>query len=609
MAKKKNNSGQKKNLKKKATGKIASQKKTAPGKAVKSKTAEKKPAAKSKKAENKPVIENPAEAVKPVETAGEDKEVKESSVEESSKTNAKKKGSRKKIVIASLALVSALLAFYFYVPKFQDFTVEAGTEEEVTLGDFLRSPLYRYFSKFEKKVPWHFTDKVGETDVVLSFLGRKETVRIYVVDTTPPDVVFQDVRQYLDYELKPDDFVESYKDVSEVIIEYAGEEPDTSYYQYSKVNIIVKDIYDNKTEGSVNLLISWLKSEATIELGSTEVASQLVFDPSKAGEIPAEQLAKINPKELGDYYISFTAGDMPLDCHVSVVDTTPPVVKLKSISVYDDDTRRFSYNDFITSISDNSGHYTVSMSTIDYTHLGDQTVIITAVDPSGNKTEAKTIYNRHKDTTPPSISGLGSITINKHSSYDWLKGVSAYDEKDGAVKVTITSNGVNVDKYGTYYITYSAKDKAGNVATGRRKVTVLHDSEDTRALVSQMASQCGNSISEIRSYVISHIKYSNSWGGDDPLWYGLTNYRGNCYVHAQVYKALLEAKGYSTMIIHTTDRVHYWNLVYSGGRWWHSDSTPSARHGRMPVLGTDEERLSTLHSGGDWDRNAYPACP
>ena len=78
-----------------------------------------------------------------------------------------------------------------------------------------------------------------------------------------------------------------------------------------------------------------------------------------------------------------------------------------------------------------------------------------------------------KDTTPPviTLNGDSNITLYVGDKYKEL-GAKAIDNKDGNVTVEIKGS-VDTSKEGVYTISYSAKDKAGNIATATRKVTVL----------------------------------------------------------------------------------------------------------------------------------------
>lgn len=78
-----------------------------------------------------------------------------------------------------------------------------------------------------------------------------------------------------------------------------------------------------------------------------------------------------------------------------------------------------------------------------------------------------------KDTTPPVIQGATDITIEVGDTYNFLQGVSAIDDVDGIVAVTILSNNVDNTKVGEYEIVFRAVDKSGNEATKKIKVFVV----------------------------------------------------------------------------------------------------------------------------------------
>ena len=101
------------------------------------------------------------------------------------------------------------------------------------------------------------------------------------------------------------------------------------------------------------------------------------------------------------------------------------------------------------------------------------------------------------------------------------------------------------------------------------------------------------------------ISYSSNWGGSDPVWHGLTQGSGNCYVHAMIMQRCLQKAGYATKIIYLTDESHYWNIVNVNGTWWHIDATPSVNH-TLGLL-TNEQKLADagLH-GKTWDIEKWP---
>lgn len=80
------------------------------------------------------------------------------------------------------------------------------------------------------------------------------------------------------------------------------------------------------------------------------------------------------------------------------------------------------------------------------------------------------------DVTAPEVTVTGGdMTISLNGTYS-DPGATATDNKDGAVSVT-TSGTVNEDLVGSYTITYSATDAAGNTGTATRTVVVRNDAE------------------------------------------------------------------------------------------------------------------------------------
>src|SRR5688572_18370577 len=85
------------------------------------------------------------------------------------------------------------------------------------------------------------------------------------------------------------------------------------------------------------------------------------------------------------------------------------------------------------------------------------------------------------DTTAPVVTLLGSdpltISLNVTSVAD--PGATAEDDEDGAL--TVSSNwsatNPNVNQTGTYTITYTAQDAAGNVGEATRTVIIKNDAD------------------------------------------------------------------------------------------------------------------------------------
>lgn len=87
-----------------------------------------------------------------------------------------------------------------------------------------------------------------------------------------------------------------------------------------------------------------------------------------------------------------------------------------------------------------------------------------------------------KDTKKPVITLLGSDTVKTTLGKKYKdKGATAKDNVDGDITSKIkTTNDVDTSKEGTYTVTYTVSDKAGNTATKERTVLVVQEEVETK---------------------------------------------------------------------------------------------------------------------------------
>lgn len=546
-----------------------------------------------------------------------DKKVKENKKTKDEKynndKNSEKVKKRKKnviiiILICLIILIIAVISFFVYKMlsrKFKDVTLELGIEE-LKVQDFVTDESFAKDAKFLTDISTIDLKQVGTYEIELQYKDEKQKVKLTISDTTAPTVEFQDLEKYIDYQINPEDFIKSKSDLSEMTVSLASPVQISDYGTYD-VTVNVKDKYDNLTSKTCKLDITWVKENYVLEYGTTLTKDMLLYNPEKdSNTISDEDMNTINSSVPGEYDIKSSLDGKEKNIHIIIQDTTPPTLELKEVTIYDDESVD-TKDPFIVSAEDASGEVTTTLKTqIDNSIVGTQDVVIEAVDKYGNKTEQTTKLNRIKDTEGPVFSGVSNLSVSKNASIDYYSGVTARDAKEGKKDFTVNSSSVDTSKAGTYYAVYTSSDSKGNTTTYKRKVTVKHDSTDVASLVKEISAQCGNGVEEIRDFVRKKITYGHSYGDGDPVWYGFTNWTGNCYVHALCFQALLRDKGYETQLIWTTDKSHYWNIVKINGSWKHMDSTPDRNHRKISIM-NDEQRLSTL-SGRTWDRSAWPTA-
>ena len=525
--------------------------------------------------------------------------------------NNKKKGKKKAICVVIIILLIGIIAVasYFaylrFSPKFQDVNIELGTES-VTLDQFLKDSQYQEKASFVTDISTIDFSKAGSYTVELMWDGITQTVNLNIVDTVAPVVEFRNLDKYVDYELNADDFIKSKTDLAEMTTSIVNP-PEINEIGTYQITVEVKDASGNTTTNVCDLNVSRVKKSVTLELGDELEKKDILLNYKEDKDsIKQSDIDKINKEEVGEYEIVSEINGAKETVKIIIKDTKAPDLKLKKVTIYDDEEID-GKEDFISSVKDASGDVKTTLKTeIDYSKIGTQDIVIEAEDKYGNKVEKTTTLTIRKDTDGPVFYGVSSMSVTKNSSVNFKRGVSAVDARDGSCSFTVDTSNVNLSKAGTYYAKYTAKDKKGNTTTVNRKVTVNHNQEDTNNKFNEFYNSylAGQSVQGMVSTIKNKIGYNSSWGGDDPVWYGLTNYSGNCYVHALLVQKALNKAGYENRLIYTTDRTHYWNLVYQNGVWRHYDATPAGGHETGPL--TDEQKLNSSAMHGRTWADSFP---
>lgn len=157
-------------------------------------------------------------------------------------------------------------------------------------------------------------------------------------------------------------------------------------------------------------------------------------------------------------------------------DTTAPVITLVgSLSLAHE--QGTTYTDAGASAMDDvDGSVAVSTSGSVGASAGIYTLTYTAIDSAGNSTTATRTVTV-ADTIAPTITVLGSTNVIHELGTAYTDaGATAMDVVDGSIAV-ITSDSVE-DAAGTYTLTYTATDNAGNVAIATRTVVVVATDAD-----------------------------------------------------------------------------------------------------------------------------------
>lgn len=155
-------------------------------------------------------------------------------------------------------------------------------------------------------------------------------------------------------------------------------------------------------------------------------------------------------------------------------DTVKPVITADDVTISDNSAFEPLKNASATDDTDGTIPVKVISTDVDVNTKGTYHVTYQASDTAGNiasKTITVTV-TKSKDTVAPNIKA-SDVTLEKDASFDPLAAASATDNADGDVKVKVVDSDVDTSKVGTYHVTYSATDKAGNKSTAEITVKVV----------------------------------------------------------------------------------------------------------------------------------------
>jgi hypothetical protein len=123
----------------------------------------------------------------------------------------------------------------------------------------------------------------------------------------------------------------------------------------------------------------------------------------------------------------------------------------------------------------------VDSSAVSLTVPGVYTVTYTLTDSSLNVATRSIVVVVQKETVPPVISGVKSISyVIGDDAPNYLAGVTASDNVDGNLTsaIVVDSSSVDLEAVGAYTITYSVSDAAGNTTTVQATIQVKLHADD-----------------------------------------------------------------------------------------------------------------------------------
>ena len=537
------------------------------------------------------------------------------------------------VVVVLILAILAIVLFNIFSKKVKDHVqLELGAQE-LKIQDFLTDEKYAENAEFVTDISQIDLSKVATYEITIKLNDKEYTSILDVKDTTAPQVKFQDVDGYTDYQINPEDFIAEKTDASNMEVSLGNEVTINGFGEYHPL-IIVKDEYGNETSQECLLNISYIKSKFILEYGNKLTKEDLLFNVAEYQDtINQQDIDTINSYDVGEYDLKSVYDGQEKVTKITIQDTIAPELVLKDVTLYTEQTITDT-NQFVEKAEDLAGVTLNILTEIDYSIVGDQEVTIEAVDGHGNKTSQTAKLTIKEDTEGPVFSGISDLKVTKGGTADYKKGVTAKDGKDGDVEFTVDSSSVKLDTAGTYYATYTATDKAGNTTTSKRKIVVSEKStasssssssgdvyakaDEFIAKATSGVSGTANKILAIKNYLRNNIKYSHRYNASNTgsvnaaAMKAFTAYEGDCYIHAAAAQVMFTRLGVKSIIVNALDYSHYWNMVYINGGWKHVDPTPGWAYADVGFM-NDAKRLETLrringYEYRDWDRSKFPVA-
>lgn len=328
-------------------------------------------------------------------------------------------------------------------------------------------------------------------------------------------------------------------------------------------------------------------------------------------------------------------GEKPFTSMLIVTDTVAPVLTVTDGDLWCGDEP--TLDTFVVSLSDVSPVYVYCEGGLPDTYnAGERLLYLKAKDICGNESEVMTALLTVKaDTEPPVIAGVKNRTFTVGETVAYKQGITVSDNRDseGDIKLSVDSSKVDTKKAGTYTVTFTAVDRAGNASEKTAKFTfkstaAKKDDDKLDTYVQKVAKSIftdgmskAKQARAIYDWVRDNIYYAGHYSGRS--WQkeaiaGFSNKRGDCYTHFACAKALLEYCGIDNIDVEKTrvsssEARHFWSLVNVGTGYYHFDTTPRTASTKFKgFMRTDEQLLTYSKNNKNshrFDASKYPATP
>ncbi|MDR1733847.1 MAG: hypothetical protein LBR73_03090 [Oscillospiraceae bacterium] len=442
------------------------------------------------------------------------------------------------------------------------------------------------------------TEKPGVYSLKVRVLGIVHSVRLHIVDATPPQAEAAEAIAFLGDTQEPQLFVTNVLDVSEVRYAYETE-PDWNKSGEQAVTVLLTDTADNVTRLTAKLTLL-RKNNLRFELGQAPKNLELKDffpDPIPEGiEITIED-KQLNLSEPLSDTVAVTINAKTYLLPVVVADTTPPTAKSVEAKLFQNG--KANPTDLVTDINDLTEVQVAFAKEPDLSRIGKQTLEVLLKDTAGNIATIPVPVEVVKDEEPPVISGVRTLYVMVGGTVSYRADVTVADNSGADITLGLDSSKVKLNAEGTYEVIYSAADPSGNRTEKTAEVVVgVASPEQVDRMVDNLFKQLfkdGMSLEDkarvIHRWVRDSVKYASS-GEKEGLVQGCYNAfakrQGDCYTYYAAVKYMYDRLGVENVPVQRQEgahnSTHFWLFVNLGYGWRYVDATPVSKLA-LPNLG------------------------
>ncbi|MBQ9633328.1 MAG: hypothetical protein IJV04_10540 [Lachnospiraceae bacterium] len=441
-----------------------------------------------------------------------------------------------------------------------------------------------------------------------------------------PPLVTRDLKIGYGRRVDPEDFLKKYKEGDGLTYSFETEPDSTLLKKKQSVVIQAEDEEGNLAVGNAHLSVVEEPGSVEVEAGSEPEAVKEAAE-ARFGTSDIEGLEYVQTNHVDRFGIRINKEGTSYSADVSVVDTVAPVFSVRDMKCstgYEADAKDFvTESDDATDIAYSFEHQP------DTSVKGRHALVVIGKDEGGNQCRHTAFLVLGKDKEGPVFEKAEDFTSFVGDSITYKDKVVVVDNFDSDVDIEVDTSEVDPTREGTYPVTYTATDAAGNSTEATLNITLTEYTAEEQEVVKKADEIIDSIITDdmsdrdkawaIYEYIRDHVSYvSTSEKGDylKAARQGLVNGSGDCYVYFSVAKLLLDEAGITNMDIERIphgDDMHYWNLVdvHDGHGWYHYDTTPRVDHPTIFLWDDAETKAySDAHNNcHNYDRTKYPVIP